>query len=525
MSDGPSSALSIDVVPTAAWLLANLERLVAALPPERLAGRRWFGSKGQGITAIALRDAAILSERPPAVLALIDVALAGAGSETYSLPLALRPSAEAAALESGSAAAFLALESSAGTFLLYDATADPECARALYALLAAGARLSGRRGRFVFVGVQTLPAAAVGEPRSLGVEQSNTSIRYGDRSLLKLYRRLQDGPNPDLEVPLFLSTRAGFPYSPPLLGYAEYAGPGLAATLASLQAFVANEGDGWREAQAQLRGLLGAAQAESDMPAGELVWGHSAAYLEQVRRLGQVTAELHLSLSSDRTDPAFAPEPVTEADLEAWMGSTAASLRAALAAAEAAAGHSPPLLAGQLRALAGAEDRYLALLGGLRALAAAGVEKIRLHGDYHLGQVLRVPDGFVIVDFEGEPARPLAERRAKHLALRDVAGMLRSFDYAAAAGLKAVEGYETARLALVASAWAELTAEAFLAGYLAGALQGSASLIPSNPELLRRALDALLLDKALYELTYELDNRPDWVDLPLRYLVRLAALT
>ena len=522
----PPPTVDTDATPTAAWLLANLEWLVAALPAEWLAGRRWFGSKGQGIARVALRDVALLCERPPAVLALVAVALSGGGSETYSLPLALGPAADVDSQVGGSAATFLQLESPSGVYSLYDATADPDCARALFSLLASGAHLSGRGGEFVFVAVAPLPSAsAAGEPRPLGAEQSNTSIAFGERSLLKLYRRLQNGPNPDLELPLFLSTRAGFPYSPPLLGYAEYHGPGLAATLMSLQAFVANQGDGWRQAQTHLRGLLAAALAEPDAPARALARGHSTAYLDEVSRLGQITAELHLALAADRSDPALAPEAVTAADCEVWLAAAAARLRATLAAALAAADRYPAALAARLRALAGSEERYLDLLDGLRTLAATGVERIRLHGDYHLGQVLRVPNGYVLVDFEGEPARPLAERRAKHPALRDVAGMLRSFDYAAAAALREAESRPAAGLVAVAAAWVELADEAFLAGYLATVRAGRANLVPSDPELLRRALDAFLLEKALYELTYELDNRPDWVDLPLGYLLRLASPT
>jgi maltokinase len=275
------------------------------------------------------------------------------------------------------------------------------------------------------------------EVRPLGAEQSNSSFLAGGSLVLKVFRRPQDGPHPELEVNRHLAA-AGFRHVPPLYGWVEHEGRAVAL----LQGFVPNAGDGWTWTLAHFR--------DPD-------------YLAAVRLLGRVTAEMHAALA--RMEP---PEPISAADARAWTGAVEAALDA-----------FPQLPRGGLRARA----------AGFAELV--GSPKVRVHGDYHLGQVLRTADRFVVLDFEGEPARPTAQRRAKASPLKDVAGMLRSFAYA--------------RHATGADAgWEERARRAFLDGYGGG----------FDP----RALAALELEKALYELRYELAHRPEWARVPLAYL-------
>lgn len=516
--------LAIDANPDAAWLQANLESLLAALPAAFLARQRWFASKSDSIRLLSLVDGAVLGEGPAAVLALVDVRLAAGPAATYSLPLAVRPEEDARRLGLPASGFLLFLAAPNGRHLLYDAAGDPDCARALLALVAGEAVLPGRRGRFSFAASGGEVLALHLPVRPLEAEQSNTSLVYGDRYVLKLYRRLQNGPNPDVELPLFLTTRAHFPYSPPLLGYAEYRRADFSATFVSLQGFVANEGDGWRYALEQLANLSTAARAAPAVPDESFVRRAAAASLQELRRLGETTARLHLALSSRADDPAFAPEPVAPGDVASWQGALGRRLERTLAAARAAAGRPPAPAADRLCRLVGRGAALRRVSDGLSWPAVAGLFKIRHHGDYHLGQVLRTPGGFVVVDFEGEPARPLTERRARHLALRDVAGLLRSLDYAAGAVTRVAASDEGERTRRVAALWADLAGREFLAGYRQTLAFSPLPLLPADPALAEGVLAALLLDKALYELTYELDNRPDWLGLPLGYLSQLAAL-
>jgi len=531
MPDDTLPHLAIDAAPTAARLAAEAARLLAAIPAARLRGQRWYGSKGQAVAGLHLRDVAPLGDRLPAVLALVDVALCGGAGETYYLPLAARPPAEAAALLGHDlAGAFLALDTPSGAFPLYDACLDAEVNREVFRRIARGERLAARGGAFVFAPAPALADDVPPEPvRRLGAEQSNTSVVFGDTYVLKVFRKLANGVNPDLEVARFLTTRTAFRHTPPLAGSVEYTGADFAAAIGALQTFVANTGDGWQYTQAHLATLyrqaqrLGSGAYGDEHAARALVAAFSAEYLQAARRLGEITGELHAALASDPADPTFAPEAVTPVDLGEWVTGMEAHLAMVLAKVAAAAEGYPPAEREQLRRVAAAAPWYRERLRGLLALADVGLEKIRHHGDYHLGQVLRTADGFVVLDFEGEPARPLALRRAKHLALRDVAGMLRSFDYALYAGLFALRpaAADWPALERVGHAWEGLAVDAYLDGYLAQTFARSASFLPRSLDLIRRTTAVFLLDKAIYELGYEIDNRPDWLRIPLQYVAGL----
>jgi maltose alpha-D-glucosyltransferase/alpha-amylase len=372
-------------------------------------------------------------------------------------------------------------------------------------------------------------------------EQSNTSILLGDRFILKLYRRLEPGRNPDLEVGRFLTER-GFPHVPAVAGSLEYEpAAGEPGTVAILQAFQPNEGDAWTSTLAALAGYLdtvataGDAPAPVAMSAGGLleladtpppraVREAAGTYLQRARLLGERTAALHLALASDHDDPAFAPEPadaryqrsVRQAVRFASRQGFELLRRRLATLPEAARQDAEAAMALRARA-----EARLALLGA----GSAGGLRIRVHGDYHLGQVLSTGRDFVIIDFEGEPGRPLSERRIKRSPLVDVAGMLRSFSYAASgtlvqrAGGGTVRAEDVARLEPWARAWTAWASAAFLAGYRATA--GDAAILPPDDERWAALLDAFLLQKAFYELEYELNNRPGWVGIPLQGIVGL----
>jgi maltose alpha-D-glucosyltransferase / alpha-amylase len=364
-------------------------------------------------------------------------------------------------------------------------------------------------------------------------EQSNTSIFYDDRLILKLFRRQQRGPNPDCEIGRYLTEKIRFDGVPPFAGLIEYVpADGEPQTLAMLQGLVANQGDGWTltleelsqyyehsAATAWPEGASAAAAADlMDLAAQEpshLAREYVGIALDSAAMLGKRTAQLHLALATPTGNPSFAAEPLASADVQSL-----------LAALQKDAVRVLDLLKDSVAAL---PDDFIDLAGlvlGRRSqildsfrLAATDDtlgQRIRIHGDYHLGQVLQVKTDYVILDFEGEPARPLGERRAKFSPMKDVAGMVRSLSYAAYSGLIAYtarrpEDWKT--LEPWARLWDRSMAAEFLRAYRIAAQ--NAPFLPSSDDGFRKLLAVFLLDKALYELSYELNNRPSWVRVPL----------
>jgi maltose alpha-D-glucosyltransferase / alpha-amylase len=376
-------------------------------------------------------------------------------------------------------------------------------------------------------------------------EQSNTSILYGNQLILKLFRRLQPGQNPDVEIGRFLTETAHFSNIPPFFGEMTMTEPaGEKTTLAMLQGLVANQGDGWRWFLDQLAGFFAAVAdlpqpqkspapgfLRNDVPIGE-IQDHSLGSLEAAALLGRRTAEMHLALATPTIDPAFAAEPFTSDDLagearriDAEITSTLETLKAKLSTLkDVTADHAGLLLSRRIDLFARAN--------AISDLPAAG-QRTRIHGDYHLGQTLRTPGSgatsgdFVLLDFEGEPARSLAERRQKQSPLKDVAGMIRSLSYAAYTGLDnyLAENSAIARtgraehLAGWAAAWQNTASAAFLRAYRE-TIAVHPALLPS-PQQAQVLLDAYILEKALYELLYELNNRPTWLRIPLSGILTL----
>ena len=444
--------------------------------------QRWFAAKTRGIAAVDVLDWAILDPDGPLVLLLIAV-----DGDPYYVPVTVTAEAapEATLVRAGADA-------------VVDAHHDPRFGRRVLAAIAAGRSADGCHGRFAFrptPGWAFAPDPDALAGRRLTGEQSNTSVVVGDL-VLKSLRRPQPGLNPDLEIARFLTTRTAFRHVPRLAGWVEYTGTSEPVTLAVLQEFVPNVGDGWTHVVSTLAGRGATIERRPD------------SLLDDIHHLGAITGGLHVALASDDRDADFRPEPIGRDDVLRWAGEITREL---------AAPDFRRRLAGDPGHVA---DGVARTLTALESLAGATV-KIRVHGDYHLGQVLKTPDGFAIIDFEGEPARPLAERRQKQSALRDVAGMLRSLDYAAhAVAFGRPEAERAAALAAL-TAWEAQAREAFLGGYLLSVAESPAPLAPVTAEALRAACGPFELQKAAYELRYELDNRPDWVAIPLAGISRI----
>lgn len=479
--------------------------LTGALPAF-LPRQRWFAAKARRLAGIEVEDLGRLGrDRGAVVFALVQARYEDGGAERYCLLLSSsteeRPSAIASADADGRRE------------WIVEAGGGPAAVRALLDGLRSGAPVPTEHGGLVRCGDARGPE---GEPawmeevfsgpaKPLGAEQSNTSLRLGARYVFKLFRKIETGENPEVEMGRFLGTRTAFSAAPALRGSVTYQpARGEPSTLGVLQDWVESEGVGFGTVVAGLRDAA---------PSGVLPERIGA----DMAALGRTTADLHVALASDSTLTEFAPEAPSAKDLESWslgVGARTEQVRRLLAAPDGP-------LTSPARALA---DRFLALLPPARASAAfpvpaeAAFRKIRVHGDYHLGQTLRTPGGFVVLDFEGEPGRSFSERRRKQCALKDVAGMTRSFEYA----------WETARGSATDPPGPGADADPaaamrgmFLAAYREGLRVARAPLAPERDDAFGAWLDFFELDKALYEIEYELNSRPDWVRIPLRGAVRI----
>ncbi|MBI4495423.1 MAG: putative maltokinase, partial [Deltaproteobacteria bacterium] len=379
------------------------------------------------------------------------------------------------------------------------------------------------------------------EPVLLKGEQSNTSIVYGNRLILKLFRRLDLGPNPDLEIGRFL-TRKGFPHVPPVAGALEYLPEkGESITLGVLHGFVPNQGDAWTYTLDILKNSFEQALAQrekleqmelpddSHLPLAHpelppLAQEWIGPYLESARLLGQRTAELQLALSGPTEDPSFIPEPFSQLYQRSYYQSLRNLNAQVLRHLRRRIADLPEAVRPEAQRVLDLEGAILNRFRWIREVKLPGL-RIRCHGDYHLGQVLYTGKEFIIMDFEGEPDRPLGERRIKRSPLRDVAGMLRSFHYAAYAALFAQMESGLIRpelfplLEKLPPFWSFWVGVVFLREYLER--MGPSPLLPRSREEIQSFLHVLLLEKAVYELGYELNHRPGWVQIPLAGIRRL----
>jgi len=528
-----TQATSPEATPlTIATLLADpwLTRIESLLP-NYIAQQRWFGGKSKTI-----RTARVVSSTPidaQSVIALVELSYTGDTKDLYQLPLALLPEKQTAGIKEASPRAIIATLNQPGEpMVLFDATASPTFRSTLLSLIlnetpATTTDLTSTQSTTLDPTQFTNLTSRVGS-----AEQSNTSILYGDHAILKLFRRLSPGENPDVEIARFLTEVAHFPYIPAYLGDLHRSED--ATTIAFLQTFAANQGDGWSWTLDELarfyESVAGCPAPSSPIPtpnyanpapATEEITEHAALYLDAAHLIGQRTAEMHLALATDSPDPAFTPEPTTNEDLAQDRERIDEQTLAALTALEAALPNLPADIAPIAAQLIAAKPQLNARAQSLAGDPTLYGARTRIHGDYHLGQLLRTGNGFLIVDFEGEPAKPLAARRRKQSPLRDVAGMLRSFSYAARSALNTFTQRHPEKLAtldLWATAWENAAANAFLTGYRETLAKNPLS--PSEQEA-QTMLTALLLEKALYELLYELNNRPTWLSIALNGLLTL----
>jgi maltose alpha-D-glucosyltransferase/alpha-amylase len=357
----------------------------------------------------------------------------------------------------------------------------------------------------------TLP---VGTPHG---QSSNTIVTFGERLFLKAFRRVRRGVNPEVEIGRFLTDVAQFPNCVPLAGVVEHVdADGAVSTIAVLQAYVRNQGDGWSYTLGYLARFFDEQRANA-----EIAPDVHGAYLSLIQTLGTRTAELHAAFARRTGAAGFDPEPATAQDYADWKRRVREDATTALDLLARRIDQLPPAVTEEAQRLVKRREEVLARIDAQRIPQAVTL-KTRQHGDYHLGQVLVSRNDFIITDFEGEPARSLEERRHKHSPLRDVAGMVRSFSYAAGAALgRATESADDeARLAPLAADWERETRAAFLSAY--DETVRSAGIYASEGDF-RTLLELFELEKAFYELRYELNNRPDWVRWPLAGIVRLTS--
>jgi maltose alpha-D-glucosyltransferase / alpha-amylase len=515
---------------------------------------RWFGAKDRHINSVEILDAVpVPCESCTAYVTLVEVGFTEGDPGVYLLPLAIASGEQADKVRKffpGAVIAYLAgkdQDEARGTGILYEALWEKSFCQGLLEAITRRRRLKGIAGEIFSWPTRTFHQLYGQldnslEPSLVKAEQRNTSLIYGDRFILKIFRRLADGVNPDLEMGSFLTEKVFFPHIPHLAGAIEYHRKnGESMTLAILQRLVQNEGDAWRFTLDALgryfeRCMVRLHQTpEEPLPHSRLlemadkeilslVHEMIGSYLEAARLLGERTAELHLALASDLGDPSFAPEPFSALYQRSIYQSMRNMTGQVFEVLRKRAKDLPELerqAAMRLLDLKGKIfSRFQSILG--RKITAM---RMRIHGDYHLGQVLYTGKDFVIIDFEGDPTRPMSERRIKRSALQDVAGMIRSFHYAVyvahidQVGRGVVSSEDLSSLEPWARLWNLWVSSAFLKAYLAVASQGS--FLPRAREELQVLLDTYLLGKAVYQLGYELNNRPDWVRIPLKGILQL----
>jgi maltose alpha-D-glucosyltransferase/alpha-amylase len=488
---------------------------------------RWFGSKARTLRQLrVIEQSAISSDADAARLWFVEVSYLDGPTEIYAAPVKIASGDAARAISRSAPHAIIARFAGAEEIILYDAIWDARFRSQLFEAIAQSQIIKGQSGDLVGITGKALAAdssVALDKSQVLGGEQSNSSMLFDNKFFLKLYRKLEDGVNPDVEITRFLTERANFPNVPAFAGAIEYRhGKSEPTVVCLLQNAATSESDGWAltldavgRYYERVLGRKADLQNQSAPPGpllDELIGG---VYPEKAKLLGQRTGELHLALASSADNPAFVPEPFNAMAQRSIYQSMRASLRRAFTLLQKKLSDLPAAFREEAKEVLSAEQDIRAREKRLldRRTSAA---KIRIHGDYHLGQLLYTGKDFVILDFEGEPARALGERKLKRSALRDVAGMMRSFQYAGYSALwqPAMRKEDVPFLEGWADLWYRQMSSVFLQSYLATA--SSATFIPQNPQDLQIMLEAYLLDKAVYEIGYELNHRPDWVVIPIR---------
>ena len=493
--------------------------------PEFIRACRWFGAKARSIRGMQITERVPIGRSGDgAQFWFIEVTYVDGNPETYALPVQIAFGESAHSIAQTSPHALIARFAGTEEAILYDAIWDATFREQLFRAIMERTSFRGKTGEIVGIPGSALAGeTAVPSSQVLNVEQSNSSMLFENKFFLKLYRKLEDGVNPDVEVTSFLTEKSGFLHVPAFAGAIEYRREKHDPTVVCLlQAAVANENDAWAltldsvgryyERVLGRKGDLQDAGIPTAALLGELIGG---VYPEKAKLLGQRTGELHRALAAAPDDRAFAPEPFNALAQRSVFQSMRGSLRRIFDSLEKKLPSLPEAFRAEAKEVLGSEEVILALEQRILEQHSPAT-KIRIHGDYHLGQALYTGKDFVILDFEGEPARPLSERKLKRSALRDVAGMMRSFQYAAYSALwqPAMRPEDIPFLERWADIWYREMSSVFLQSYLKATEE--ASFIPQDDAEFQILLEAYLLDKAVYEVGYELNHRPDWVVIPIR---------
>jgi maltose alpha-D-glucosyltransferase/alpha-amylase len=514
--------------------------------PRVLSKFRWFGGKSRTIKAVAITETIpFRAAKENFFFTLFSVEYRDGRSETYQLPLGLAFGKTAAEIRKKSPKAIVfnySGDSKASNGVVYDATFNTHFRSELFKSIVGLKRLKGRAGELVpsitesYGMTSAKLARKTFSSKLLNLEQSNTSINYGNRFVLKLIRRQEEGVNPDVEIGRFITDHTDFMNAPQSVGALEYSRlEHEPMTLGSLQAYVPNKGDAWsvfmkglelycRKLLKQGSKLLPPAipketaleLAEKEIPKG--VVKELKPFLQMAELLGRRTIEMHLALASETEDPRFKAEVFTLSYQQDLYQAIRQQLESTIGILRRMIETLPKPLQAPARKLIEAEKHIKTGFAPLLSHEARAL-KTRTHGDYHLGQVLYTGKDFVIIDFEGEPARTIQERRIKRSPLRDVAGMLRSFHYASYVAAGSLSAQQASRLLPWLSHWHAWVCAAFLKGYFSG--RGKAYFLPDSRQTIKMLLDIHLMEKALYELIYEINNRPDWVKVPLSGILDL----
>lgn len=516
------------------------EKLETEILPSYLVTSRWFAGKAREISRIKIREILPIEvgSLPSIRIFMIDAVYTEGLPETYLLPIAYGSGESArGVMDQYPQATIAKVKIGAEEGIIYDGAFDSRFRISLLQIIAKGGRIKGAMGGLIGTPRERLYSTIGSDLTNIGshilkADQSNTSIVFEDRLILKLYRHIEEGINPELEIGDIL-TEKKFPNIPALMGDLKYVERGSEpVVIATVERFVKNIGDAWTltlnevtkycervftytekmNGEPVVPSLLGLVEQGITSTIKELI---DPTFLEMMRLLGKRIAEFHLALMSEKSNPDFAPEPFNYL----YQVSLSQSMMSYAKRILQLASHAKKLsdeVRKELDLIISLQDKIMARF---KAFQQSKIETLRtrLHGDLHLGQILCTGTDFVIIDFEGEPARTLSQRRLKRSPMRDVAGMIRSFHYVAYAGLFArgsAKPQETLILEKWVNYWYKATASVFLQAYLSTA--GDTGLFPRRKEEFNLLLDAFLLEKAIYELGYEINNRPDWTIIPIK---------
>ena len=495
--------------------------------PDFVVRQRWFGAKDAHFLQFESKPLATLEGiHGTYPLAICKVSMSGSEVQAYFLPFSAKWGSEHVRVGAPLLPFTLAkLRSGPRVGALLDGANDQDFIREVAWAIGENKAIEAEDGRVVFLASPNWTPIARDAPiRAVGAEQSNVSIIVDERIMLKIYRRLRAGIQPELEIARFLTEIAHYSNTPEFLGAMEYvAESGEHTALAIAFSFVQNQGDAWTAVVEGLdRALEDLALLQDEEVSVETdLEGLYGFPLDLAGRLGTRTGELHRAFATPTDDPAFATEPITRDDIARWSQTLREESDRVLSELEGMIGSLSETACQHATNLLGARQALSDRIDAIASTPPLGI-KTRIHGDYHLGQVLVSKDDVIIIDFEGEPRRTLAERREKSAPLRDAAGMLRSLDYAASAAVDRFatrKGEPPDRVMAVATAWRNRASRDFLSAYVE-AVRG-VPIYPADRQAAESLLDLFLLQKGFYEIAYEAANRPHWLSIPLRNVIDL----